>query len=113
VDYAFEEGKLNSATLKGLRIVNEEEDKTTFEITEDGYVIISTDNAIIIDNEGIKVFDKESNEVIRIGEYEIDKFGMRISSPEGLSSVELGKYDENRYGIKIVGEKVTFINAKE
>jgi hypothetical protein len=104
VDYAFEEGKLNSATLKGLRIVNEEEDKTTFEITEDGYVIISTDNAIIIDNEGIKVFDKESNEVIRIGEYEIDKFGMRISSPEGLSSVELGKYDENRYGIKIVGE---------
>jgi hypothetical protein len=104
VDYAFEDSKLNSATLKGLRIVNEEEDKTTFEITEDGYVIISTDNAIIIDNEGFKVFDKEINEIIRIGEYEVNKFGMRIKSPEGLSSVELGKYDENRYGLKIVGE---------
>lgn len=104
VDYAFEDRKLNSATLNGLRIVNEAEEKTTFEITEDGYVIISTDNSIIIDNEGIKVFDQENNELIRIGEYEVDKFGMKITSPEGLSSVELGKYDVNSYGIKLIGE---------
>lgn len=104
VDYAFDSGKLNSATLKGLAIVNEQENRTTFEITEDGYVTISTDNSIVIDNEGIKVFDRESNEVIKIGEYEENKFGMRITSPEGLNTVEIGKYDEDRYGIRLVGE---------
>lgn len=41
VDYAFRKGKLNSATLKGLKIVNENTNVTTFEITEEGDTIIN------------------------------------------------------------------------
>ncbi|MGB9590935.1 MAG: phage tail spike protein, partial [Candidatus Kryptoniota bacterium] len=41
VDYAFRKGKLNSATLKGLKIVNENTNITTFEITEEGDTIIN------------------------------------------------------------------------
>ena len=41
VDYAFEGGKLNSATLKGLSIVNENTDVTTFEITEEGDTFVN------------------------------------------------------------------------
>jgi phage minor structural protein len=41
VDYAFKKGKLNSATLKGLKIVNENTNITTFEITEEGDTYIN------------------------------------------------------------------------
>lgn len=41
VDYAFRKGKLNSATLKGLKIINENTNVTTFEITEEGDTIIN------------------------------------------------------------------------
>ena len=40
VDYAFRKGKLNSATLKGLKIINEEKNEVTFEITEEGDTFI-------------------------------------------------------------------------
>ena len=41
VDYAFKKGKLNVATLKGLKVINENTNVTTFEITEDGDTIVN------------------------------------------------------------------------
>ncbi len=46
VDYAFTGRKLNAATLKGLKIVNENSDEITFEVTEDGDVNITGDAII-------------------------------------------------------------------
>ena len=43
VDYAIKEGKLNSATLKGLQIVNENNQQISFEVTEDGLVKVPGD----------------------------------------------------------------------
>jgi hypothetical protein len=46
VSYAFNQRKLNAATLKGLKIVDTEKDEITFEVTEEGNVKISGDTII-------------------------------------------------------------------
>lgn len=46
VEYAFEQRKLNAATLKGLKIVDEVNEEVTFEVTEEGNVKIQGDAVI-------------------------------------------------------------------
>ncbi len=46
IDYAFTKRKLNAATLKGLKIVNETSEEITFEVTEEGDVNITGDAII-------------------------------------------------------------------
>ncbi len=46
VDYAFSKRKLNAATLKGLKIVNETTEEITFEVTQEGDVNITGDAVI-------------------------------------------------------------------
>lgn len=118
VDYAFRKGKLNTATLKGLKIVNEEEEKVTFEITEDGDTFIYGGLTIGPDTnfeEGYDPFEKANKEELgELAYYDaVEKSKLGTTIIEGgylktgfvdASRIDTGTLNANQVNIEAIDE---------